>query len=302
MLLPNSTTALNAVAASLRLGEGDEVLITDREYGAMRLLWEEIVRRTEHVIVVAVPLPVADAEQLLEAVWGAVTPRTRVLFFSHVTSEAALVLPAQELCRRAREAGIIRVVDGAHTPGQLPLALDDLAADCYAGRNGHKWLARPKGSASCTRDALRAELRPPVVSWGWNDGYEERFAWSGTDDPTAVLSLGAAIEYQRQNDWPAVQSAVASSRAERRARSSSGWAGERIAATTCRRRRWSPSRCCARRTPARAPGAHRTRSRHRGDDAPGAPRRNDAPPRRGLSACIRLSVAATPPKRTARID
>jgi isopenicillin-N epimerase len=206
VLLANSTTALNAVAASLRLGEGDEILITDREYGAMRLLWEEIAGRTGARLVVAVlPLPAAAAEELLEAVWGAVTPQTRVLSFSHVTSEAALVLPAQELCRRAREAGILSVVDGAHTPGQLPLALDDLGADCYAG-NGHKWLCAPKGSAFLyAGDALRAELRPPVVSWGWADDYQERFGWSGTDDPTAVLALPAAIDYQAANDWPAVR-------------------------------------------------------------------------------------------------
>ena len=133
------------------------------------------------------------------------TARTRVLFFSHITSETALVLPAQELCRRAREAGIISVVDGAHGPGHLPLALDALDADCYAG-NGHKWLCAPKGSGFLyVRDELQAELRPPVVTWGRDDGFVDRFAWSGTDDPTAMLSLGAAIDYQRANDWPAVQ-------------------------------------------------------------------------------------------------
>jgi isopenicillin-N epimerase len=206
VLLPNSTTALTAVAASLPLGAGDEIVITDREYGAIRLLWEEIARRTGARLAVArLPMPAAHAEQLVDAVWSATTRRTRVLSFSHVTSETALVLPADELCRRAREVGILTVVDGAHAPGQLPLALDDLGADCYAG-NGHKWLCAPKGSAFLyAGDALRGELRPPVVSWGWRDGYQERFGWSGTDDPTAVLALPAAIEYQAANDWPAVR-------------------------------------------------------------------------------------------------
>jgi isopenicillin-N epimerase len=206
VLLPNSTTALNAVAASLPLTAGAEVVITDREYGAMRLLWEEIAKRTgARLLVAPLPLPVRDAGHLLEAVWNAVTPRTRALSFSHVTSETALVLPAEELCGRAREAGILSVVDGAHAPGQLPLTLDDLGADYYAG-NGHKWLCAPKGSAFlCAGDALRDELWPPVVSWGWKDGYQERFGWSGTDDPTAVLALPAAIGYQAANDWPAVR-------------------------------------------------------------------------------------------------
>jgi isopenicillin-N epimerase len=206
VLLPNSTTALNAVAGSLRLDVSDEIVTTDREYGAMRLLWEETARRTgARLVVAALPLPFADGEQLLEAVWSAVTPRTRVLSFSHVTSETAVVLPAEELCRRARKAGVVSVVDGAHAPGQLPLALDRLGADCYAG-NGHKWLCAPKGSAFLyAADTMHDRLRPPVVSWGWEGGYQERFGWSGTDDPTAVLTLPSAIDYQTANDWSAVR-------------------------------------------------------------------------------------------------
>jgi isopenicillin-N epimerase len=205
VLAPNSTTALNAVASSLPLEPGDEIVITNREYGAVHLLWEEIARRTYARLVVApVPLPAID-DELADAIWSVVSARTRVLFFSHVTSETALVLPAAELCRRARETGIFSVVDGAHGPGQLPLALDDLGADCYAG-NGHKWLCAPKGSAFLyAGDELRAQLRPPIVSWGWEDGYQERFGWSGTDDPTAVLAMPAAVDYQAANDWEAVR-------------------------------------------------------------------------------------------------
>ena len=198
VLVANATTALNAVATSLPLAPGDEIVVTDREYGAMELLWAEVARRAgARLVVASVTLPATDEAELVDAIWSAVTPRTRVLFFSHVTSETALVLPAQELCRRAREAGVISVVDGAHGPGHLPLALDAIGADCYAG-NGHKWLCAPKGSGFLyVRDELQAELRPPVVTWGRNDGYVDRFGWSGTDDPTAMLSLGAAIDYQR---------------------------------------------------------------------------------------------------------
>lgn len=206
VLVANSTTALNAVASSLSLGPGDEIVTTNREYGAMSLLWEETARRTgARLVVASLPLPTVDGEELVGAIWSVVTPRTRVLFFSHVTSETALVLPVEELCRRAREAGIVSVVDGAHGPGQLPLLLDDLGADCYAG-NGHKWLCAPKGSAFLyARDELQARLRPPVVSWGWHDGYQERFGWTGTDDPTAVLAIPAAIDYQDTHDWEAVR-------------------------------------------------------------------------------------------------
>jgi isopenicillin-N epimerase len=205
VLVPNATTALNAVARSVPLPRGSEVVITDLEYGAMRLLWEEVARRRRARLVIAhVPLPVRDEAQLVDAVWSAVTSRTRVIFFSHITSETALVLPVQDLCRRARETGIVSVVDGAHGPGQLPLSLDRLGADVYAG-NGHKWLCAPKGSAFLhARGDARDWLAPPVVSWGWaaeEDVFHARFGWSGTDDPTAVLSMPAAIAYQQANDW-----------------------------------------------------------------------------------------------------
>jgi isopenicillin-N epimerase len=207
VFLPNTTTAINAVARSAPLGAGDEVVVTDREYGAMLLVWEEVARRTGARIVTArVPVPACDEAELVEAVWAAVSERTRMIFFSHITSETALVLPVAELCRRAREAGIWSVVDGAHAPGQIELALDRLGADCYAG-NCHKWLCAPKGAAFLYASG-RAEdwLGPPVVSWGWTwetvDAYQSRFSWSGTDDPTAILSVPEAIRYQHARAWP----------------------------------------------------------------------------------------------------
>ena len=231
VLVANATTALNAVATSLPLAPGDEVVITDREYGAMELLWNEVARRAgARLVTASVGLPASDQAEVADAMWSAVTPRTRVLFFSHITSETALVLPAKELCRRAREAGIISVVDGAHGPGHLPLALDEIGADCYAG-NGHKWLCAPKGSGFLyVRDELQAQLRPPVVTWARDDGYVDRFAWTGTDDPTAMLSLGAAIEYQRQNDWPAVQQRCRELARRTQTAIVDGLGGDRIAA------------------------------------------------------------------------
>lgn len=208
VFLANATAALNAAATSVPLGRGDEILVSSLEYGAMRLLWEEVAaRRGARVVVAEVGLPAEGPDELADAIWRHVTPRTRALFFSHVTSETALVLPVAELCRRARDSGVTTVVDGAHAPGQLDLDLDGLGADCYAG-NGHKWLCAPKGAAFLyASETARDWLVPPVVSWGRDrvgePGFQERFAWSGTSDPTAVLSLPAAIAYQEENGWPA---------------------------------------------------------------------------------------------------
>jgi isopenicillin-N epimerase len=206
----NATTALNAVALSLDLAPGDEVVVTELEYGAMRLLWSEVSHRTgAEIVPVQIRLPAHSDDEIVETVWSRVSGRARALFLSHITSETALVLPVARLCRRAREAGIIAIVDGAHAPGQLSLCLDDLGADAYAG-NGHKWLCAPKGCAFLyAGDALREQVSPPVVSWGWapgdGDRFHERFSWAGTDDPTAVLSLPAALSYLAGIDWPSVR-------------------------------------------------------------------------------------------------
>jgi len=153
-------------------------------------------------------------------IWAGVTPRTRVLFISHITSPTALILPIGELIRRAREAGILTVVDGAHAPGQIPLELAALGVDFYAG-NCHKWLCSPKGSAFLyARKEMQHLLEPLVVSWGWNRGDEaaglldlgdntSRFVdeqeWQGTRDIAAYLSVPAAIQFQAEHDWPRVR-------------------------------------------------------------------------------------------------
>src|SRR4051812_38053672 len=200
-LLPNATAGVNVVARSLELGPGDEVLSTDHEYGAMRFIWQDACARAGAAWV---EQPVAaPARDIVEEVWSGVTPRTRVLFVSHVTSPTAIRFPVEELCRRAREAGILSVVDGAHGPGQLDLDLEELGADVYAG-NCHKWLCAPKGSGFLwARPELRDLLRPHATSWGArSDRFAERHGWSGTADPSAYLALPAAIAFHREHLAP----------------------------------------------------------------------------------------------------
>ncbi len=214
VFVPNATTGLNAVARSLRLEPGDEVLATDHEYGALDRTWTFICERSgARYVRQPVSLPVASAEEIVDAVWSGVNDRTRVLFLSHVTSSTAIALPVMELVQRARERGILTVIDGAHAPGQIPLDLAALGADFYAG-NCHKWMNAPKGSAFLyARAEAQPLLEPLVVSWGWRSDHPgpSRFVdeheWQGTRDIAAYLSVPAAIEFMREHDWPAVQRA-----------------------------------------------------------------------------------------------
>lgn len=208
VFINNATAGMNLVARSLDLGPGDEILTTDHEYGAIHLTWQFVAKKTGATIVTCpIPLPVTTPEAFVDRLWAAVTPRTRVISISHITSPTALIFPVAEVCRRARAAGILTLVDGAHAPGQIPLDLDAIGADFYSG-NCHKWLGAPKGSAFLyARPEHHAGLDPLVISWGWGEGksFVEQHSWQGTRDLAAFLAVPDAIAFQEAHAWDAVR-------------------------------------------------------------------------------------------------
>lgn len=185
VFVPNATAGLNAAIRSLDLEPGDEVLTTRHEYGAVTRTWEFAGATLVH----------AEPDELADAIG----PRTRAVSVSHITSPTALVLPVEEVCAAARAAGVLSIVDGAHVPGQLPLDLERLGADVYAG-NCHKWLSAPKGAGFLwARPEHQRWIEPLVVSWGYGPdrSFADRHGWQGTRDPTAALAVPAAIEAHR---------------------------------------------------------------------------------------------------------
>jgi isopenicillin-N epimerase len=209
VFVPNATAGINVAAWPSGLGRDDEVLTTNMEYGALDLTWEHVCGDFGAKYVRApVSLPVQDEEEIVEAVWSAVTERTRVLFLSHHTSSTAITLPVAKLCARARERGIRTVIDGAHVPGHIPLDLRALDVDFYAG-NCHKWLCAPKGAGFLyVRRELQRDVHPLMVSWGYegdDPSFVTRHEKQGTRDPSAQLTVPTAIEWQRDHDWDAVR-------------------------------------------------------------------------------------------------
>jgi isopenicillin-N epimerase len=218
VFVANATTGVNIVARSLALRPGDEVLTTDHEYGACDAAWEFVcAQRGASYRRVEVPLPF-ERDTWAPRLLATATPRTRLIFASHISSTTALVFPVAELCAAARARGIATLIDGAHAPGQLALALDALGADFYTG-NCHKWLCAPKGAGFLhARPERQAELHATVVSWGYAAGsaghtgfeaytgrtpFERRLQWQGTRDIAAFLAVPAAIDFQQRHDWPA---------------------------------------------------------------------------------------------------
>jgi isopenicillin-N epimerase len=208
VFVPNASTGINMAARSLRLEPGDEVLTSDHEYGALDLTWEHVCRRSgARYVRQPVPVPLGSPEEVVEAVWAGRSERTRVLFLSHITSSTAVRLPVEELCRRARENGILAVVDGAHAPGQIALDVAAVGADAYAG-NCHKWLCAPKGSGFLwARPEHQRWIEPGIVSWGFepDQPFAARSHWQGTRDPAAFLAVPAAIDFQREQGWDRVR-------------------------------------------------------------------------------------------------
>jgi isopenicillin-N epimerase len=202
ILVQNATAGVNLVAQSLGLRPGDEIVATTHEYGANELLWRTVCERRGARYVAVDTQPARAVDALL----GAVTPRTRALFVSHISSPTALRFPVEELCVRARKAGVLTIVDGAHAPGQIALDMRALDADFYTG-NCHKWLCAPKGTGFLyVRADAQPLLEPPIVSWDWPlDEWADRFRWAGTSDPSARLSIPAAIDFQAEHGWDGVR-------------------------------------------------------------------------------------------------
>ena len=129
-------------------------------------------------------LPYESDEAFADAFFAEASAKTKAIVISHITSPTSLIFPVELICRRARELGILTIVDGAHAPGQLRLDLAATGADMYSG-NFHKWLCAPKGSAFLhVRPEHHNWIDPLVVSHGWVAGsdFVERNEWSGTRD------------------------------------------------------------------------------------------------------------------------
>jgi isopenicillin-N epimerase len=205
VFVQNATTGVNLAAWGLDLQPGDEVLTTSLEYGALDLAWEHICR---HAPARYVRMPVTTPlDDPVEEIWSGVTDRTRALYLSHITSKTAVQLPVEELCMRARERGIVTIIDGAHVPAHIPLDLRTLDVDYYAG-NCHKWLCAPKGAGFLyVRRELQEVIQPAIVGWGFEGDatFLARHEKQGTRDPAAYLTVPDAIEWQQAHDWDSVR-------------------------------------------------------------------------------------------------
>ena len=204
----NPPFAINVIMRSIALKEGEESLTTNHEYGAMDRTWHFYCKKSgAKYIRQEISLPVVSKEQIIEEFWKGYNANTKVVFLNQMSSATALLFPVKEICDKAKELGLITIVDGAHIPGHIDLNISELNPDYYTGTL-HKWMLAPKGSSFLyVKPELQNDLEPLVVSWGYESVSpgESRFLdyheLQGTRDVSAFLCTPKVVAFLEENNW-----------------------------------------------------------------------------------------------------
>jgi isopenicillin-N epimerase len=210
----NPSYAVNIIAKSLKLQAGDEILTTNLEYGACdRTLRYYCKKAGASYIKYNVPFPLTTKEEFVEQFMKLATEKTKLIFISHLTSSTGLRFPVEEICKAAKERGILTFVDGAHGPGQVPVDLTAMDVDIYTGAC-HKWMMTPKGSSFLhVKRELQHLFDPLIISWGYeaakpsHSQFLDYHQLQGTRDFSAFLTIPDAINFMKQHNWPQVNTA-----------------------------------------------------------------------------------------------
>jgi isopenicillin-N epimerase len=210
----NPSFAINLIAKNFPLKAGDEILTTDIEYGACDRTWNfycekagATYRRQK------INLPITTKEKFITDFFAGVTPNTKAIFISQITSSTGLIFPVKEVCEIAKSKGLITIVDGAHVPGHIPFNLSEIQADFYTGAC-HKWMMAPKGcSFLYAHKSVQPLCDPLIVSWGYkalkpsHSAFLDYHQMIGTRDFSAFLTVPTCIKFMAENDWITVRTA-----------------------------------------------------------------------------------------------
>lgn len=205
--IPNPTMAVNQVVKSLNFQPGDKVLSTNLEYGAIDKTFEFYSKKNGFTYRKQnISLPLVSKEKFIEEFWKGYNEKTKAISIGQCTSATALIFPVKEICEKAKELGLITIVDGAHIPGHIPLNLHEIKADFYTGTL-HKWLLGPKGSTFLyVNKNFQNRLEPLIISWGYEAAkptkskFLEENEMQGTRDISAFLTAPAIMNFFEENE------------------------------------------------------------------------------------------------------
>jgi isopenicillin-N epimerase len=198
----NASAGVCAVLRSMPMEPGDELLTTTHVYPGVRETMKYLAAQRGGVMKEAhVPLPVHGPDDFIAAIDNAITDRTRLVLIDHIASPTAIVFPVQAIVDLCHRRGVEILVDGAHSPGMLPLDIESTGATYYVS-NFHKWICAPMGAGMLwvTPDK-RESIRPAVISNFNADGFVPAFEWQGTRDITPWLTVPDAIAWGASIGW-----------------------------------------------------------------------------------------------------
>ena len=198
-ILRNCTEANSYIANGFDMKAGDEVLISDEEHGSGEMPW--MLRQRRYGVVVkkfAMPKPPKSPADILNRINDAITPRTKIIFVSHISTATGVVLPIKDITALARSKGIVSAVDGAHAPGMMKVDLNDLGCDLYTG-SMHKWLFATKGTGFLfLRDeAIMDRVWNTIATGGYDDPTRkaDRYMQIGSSCIPTLMGLNAAVAF-----------------------------------------------------------------------------------------------------------
>lgn len=205
--ISNATSALNAILRSMQFAPGECLVTTSHVYNAVRKTMEWVARRDgAQYVELPLELPVESRAHLADRILDSLPDNTRLFLIDHISSPTAVHFPLELILPELAKRGIQTVVDGAHAPGMVDVDLQKLCALGAVAWTGnlHKWCFAPKGTAVLhVCDELRDQIQPSTISHFADEGFHERFAWQGTADMTAWLSVPDALAFvEAEFGWP----------------------------------------------------------------------------------------------------
>ena len=206
VLARNTSEASNLVSSGLDLKPGDEVLLFSDNHPSNLEAWKVKARRFGYTVkVVDQVSPHPGAEYYVDAFSREMNERTKVLGFTHLTSTVGDLFPAKELCRRARERGVLTLVDGAQSLGLMEVDLSDMQPDFYAS-SGHKWPCGPKEvGVLYVNKSAQPRIWPSIVSaYPGAVGLSKTFESFGQRDEPSLIAFGEALRFQTKLGRPAI--------------------------------------------------------------------------------------------------
>lgn len=210
VLISNATEGFNAVFQSLPLKEGDEILTTDQIYSNFPPILKEIANKKGATVkTVEIPFPIENDEEIIDAITSAVSKKTKLAFFDHITSASSITFPVKDLVNTLKNMGIETFIDGAQSTGQVHVDIDDIGATYYVG-NHHKWVCAPTSSAFLYVSPDKQDCILPAIMSGASTrehSFQDRFKWTGTFDPSALLCVSDTIDFMQTlhpNGWKGI--------------------------------------------------------------------------------------------------